>query len=194
MLPENVAKVDPLIQSFGLSKRSQYSTHLYGGMILDLVFDILNFNTVSSLRSPYSDHFVCIFVIIYIYIYNYIITLLHNWYRWLLHLDWMCFWAVIITLFLFFGYNFVFFSFPFFCFVFMLFDFPFECWGFFEFLVVLSIFLELNWGLIKLNYVKLRINGNEQFVSRTPNEHIYCFSQLVWRVVILRKLTRFHQK
>ena len=76
MLPENVAKVDPLIQSFGLSKRSQYSTHLYGGMILDLVFDILNFNTVSSLRSPYSDHFVCIFVIIYIYIYIFI-TLLH---------------------------------------------------------------------------------------------------------------------
>ena len=64
MLPENVAKVDPLIQSFRLSKRSQYSTHLYGGMILDLVFDILNFNTVSSLRSPYSDHFVCIFVIV----------------------------------------------------------------------------------------------------------------------------------
>ena len=63
MLPDNVAKVDPLIQSLRLSKRPQYSTHLYGGMIVDLVFNTLNFNTVSSLRSPYSDHFVCIFIL-----------------------------------------------------------------------------------------------------------------------------------
>ena len=133
MLPENVAKVDPLIQSFGLSKRSQYSTHLYGGMILDLVFDILNFNTVSSLRSPYSDHFVCIFVIIYMYIYIYIyifITLLHYY---ITGTDGYCiliecvFELLLLLCFYFFGYNFVFFSFPFFCFVFMLFDFPFEC-------------------------------------------------------------------
>ena len=36
MLPEHVAKVDPLIQNFNLSQRSQYSTHIDGG-ILDLV-------------------------------------------------------------------------------------------------------------------------------------------------------------
>ena len=35
MLPE---QVDPLIQNFSLSQRSQYSTHIHGG-ILDLVFD-----------------------------------------------------------------------------------------------------------------------------------------------------------
>ena len=33
-----VAEVDPLIQHFNLSQRSQYSTHIYGGL-LDLVFD-----------------------------------------------------------------------------------------------------------------------------------------------------------
>ena len=62
MLPERVAKVDPLIQNFNLSQRSQYSTHIQGG-ILDLVFDTSNSNTVSSLPSPYSDHFVIFFQI-----------------------------------------------------------------------------------------------------------------------------------
>ena len=60
MLPEHVAKVDPLIQNLKLSQRSQYSTHMHGGM-LDLVFDTLNSNTVSSLLSTYSDHFVVFF-------------------------------------------------------------------------------------------------------------------------------------
>ena len=60
MLPEHVAKVEPLIQNVKLSQRSQYSTHIHGGM-LDLVFDTLNSNTVSSLLSTYSDHFVVFF-------------------------------------------------------------------------------------------------------------------------------------
>ena len=33
MLPENVAKVDPLIQTFNLSQRSQYSTQIHGGLL-----------------------------------------------------------------------------------------------------------------------------------------------------------------
>ena len=57
MLHEHVAKVDPPIQKFHLSQRSQYSTHIHG-RILDVVFDTSNSNTVSSLPSPYSDHFV----------------------------------------------------------------------------------------------------------------------------------------
>ena len=57
ILPEHVAKVDPLIQYFNLSQRSQYSTHIHG-RILDLVFDTSNSNNVSSLPSAYSDHFV----------------------------------------------------------------------------------------------------------------------------------------
>ena len=57
MLPENVARVDPLIQNFDLSQCSQYSTHIQGGL-LDLVFDISNSSAVSSLPSPYSDLFV----------------------------------------------------------------------------------------------------------------------------------------
>ena len=40
MLPENVAKVDPWIQNFNLSQRSQYSTNIHG-RLLDLVFDTL---------------------------------------------------------------------------------------------------------------------------------------------------------
>ena len=50
ILPEHVVKVDPLIQNFNSSQRSRYSTHIHGG-ILDLVFDTLNSNTVSSLPS-----------------------------------------------------------------------------------------------------------------------------------------------
>ena len=60
MLPEHVAKVDPLIQNFSLSQRSRYSTHIHGG-ILDLVFDTSNSNIVSSLLSSSSDHFVLFF-------------------------------------------------------------------------------------------------------------------------------------
>ena len=62
MLPEYIAKVDPLFQNFNLSQRSQYSTHIYGA-ILDLVFDTSNSNPVSSLVSPFSDHFVLFFEI-----------------------------------------------------------------------------------------------------------------------------------
>ena len=51
MLPEHVAKVNPLIQNFNLSQCSQYSTHIHGG-ILDLVFDA---------PSPFSDYFVLFF-------------------------------------------------------------------------------------------------------------------------------------
>ena len=57
MLLEHVAKVNPLIQNFNLSQRSQYSTHIHGG-ILDLVFDTSKSNAVSFLPSPFIDHFV----------------------------------------------------------------------------------------------------------------------------------------
>ena len=56
MLPENVAKVDPLIKNFNLSQRSQCLTHIHGGL-LDLVFDTSNSIAVSSLPLPCSDHF-----------------------------------------------------------------------------------------------------------------------------------------
>ena len=62
MLPEHVAKVNPLIQNFNLSQHSQYSTHIHGG-ILDLVFDTSNSSAVSFLPSPFSDHFVLFFQI-----------------------------------------------------------------------------------------------------------------------------------
>ena len=54
MLPEHVAKVNPLIQNFNLSQRSHYSTDIHGE-ILDLVFDTSDSNTVSSLPPPFSD-------------------------------------------------------------------------------------------------------------------------------------------
>ena len=57
MLLEHVAKVNPLIQNFNLSQRSQYSTYIHGG-ILDLVFDTSNSNNVSFLPSPFNDKFV----------------------------------------------------------------------------------------------------------------------------------------
>ena len=57
MLPEQIGKVDPLIQNFNLAQGSQYSTHIHGG-ILDLVSDTSNSNIVSSLPSCCSDHFV----------------------------------------------------------------------------------------------------------------------------------------
>ena len=49
MLPENVAKVDPLIQTFNLSQCSQYSTHMHGGL-LDLMLGTSNFSAVSLLQ------------------------------------------------------------------------------------------------------------------------------------------------
>ena len=69
MLPEHVAKVNPLIQNFNLSQHSQYSTHIHGG-ILDLVFDTSNSNAVSFLLSPFSDHFVLFFQIWCIILYR----------------------------------------------------------------------------------------------------------------------------
>ena len=58
MLSENVEKINPLITRFKLHQRSQYSTHIHGG-ILDLVFDNSNCcELVSWIPSPYSDHFL----------------------------------------------------------------------------------------------------------------------------------------
>ena len=62
MLPEHVAKVNPLIQSFNLSQCSQYLTHIHGG-ILEFVIDTSNCNAVSFLPSPFSDHFLLFFQI-----------------------------------------------------------------------------------------------------------------------------------
>ena len=56
MLSENIAIVDPQIQNFNFSQRSQYSSHIYVG-ILDLLFDNSNSNTVPSFLSPFSDDF-----------------------------------------------------------------------------------------------------------------------------------------
>ena len=62
ILPEHVAKVDP---TFNLSQCLQYSTWIWyfgtGLGTLDLVFDASNSNTVFSLLSPCSDHFVLFF-------------------------------------------------------------------------------------------------------------------------------------
>ena len=51
MLPENVAKNDPLIQNFNLSQCSQYSTHIHGGL-LNVVFDTSNFKLFLTYRHP----------------------------------------------------------------------------------------------------------------------------------------------
>ena len=56
MLPKSVTKVDALIQSFNLSQRSRYSTHMHRE-ILNLVFETSNSDTVSSLPSPIGDNF-----------------------------------------------------------------------------------------------------------------------------------------
>ena len=45
-----------ILQSFNLSQHWQYLSHVHGAL-LDLVFDTSNSNAVSSLPSPYSDHF-----------------------------------------------------------------------------------------------------------------------------------------
>ena len=51
MLPENVAKNDPLIQNFNLSQCSQYSTHIQGGL-LNVVFDTSNFKLFLTYHHP----------------------------------------------------------------------------------------------------------------------------------------------
>ena len=68
-LPENVAKVDPLIQNLTLSQDSQYSIRIHWGT-LDLLFDTPNSNTVSSLPLPYSDNFVFVFSNLMHYVYT----------------------------------------------------------------------------------------------------------------------------
>ena len=62
MLPENVARVDLLIEPFNLSQCSQHSTHIHGGL-LNLVLDTSNSSAVSSLPSPYSEPFDLLFQI-----------------------------------------------------------------------------------------------------------------------------------
>ena len=69
MLPEHVTKVDPLIQNFNLSQHSQCSSHIHW-RILGLVFDTSNSSTVSSLLSPFSDHFVLFFRSDALYVYR----------------------------------------------------------------------------------------------------------------------------
>ena len=56
MLPENVAKVDPLLQNCNLTQISQDSTHIHGGLL-----DTSNSSAVSFLSSPCSDHFFFFF-------------------------------------------------------------------------------------------------------------------------------------
>ena len=62
MLLEHVAKVNPLIQNFNLSQRSQYLARTHEG-ILDLVFDTSNSNAVSFLSTPFNDYFFLFFQI-----------------------------------------------------------------------------------------------------------------------------------
>ena len=62
MLCENIEKINPLIAQFNLHQRSQYSTHIHGG-ILDLVFDSKSSDLVAWIPSPFSDHFAIIFQI-----------------------------------------------------------------------------------------------------------------------------------
>ena len=69
VLPENVAKVDPLIQNFNLSQRSQYSTQIHGGL-LNLVCDNSNSSAAYFLPSPYSEHFDLFFQIRSLHLYT----------------------------------------------------------------------------------------------------------------------------
>ena len=62
MLPDHVFKVNPLVQNFNFSQRSQYSTHIHGE-ILDLVFDASNSSSNTFLPSPYNDDVVLFFQI-----------------------------------------------------------------------------------------------------------------------------------
>ena len=49
-----------LCNQFAFTQRSNYSTHIHGG-ILDLVFHNRKSTPVEWIPSPYSDHFVIIF-------------------------------------------------------------------------------------------------------------------------------------
>ena len=57
LLPEHVASLTPFSSHFNLFQRSNYSTHIKGG-ILDLVFDDKRDDDVQWMFSPFSDHFV----------------------------------------------------------------------------------------------------------------------------------------
>ena len=57
MLPGHVESLFPFSTHFNLFQRSNYSTHIKGG-ILDLVFDDKRDNDVQWMFSPFSDHFV----------------------------------------------------------------------------------------------------------------------------------------
>ena len=58
MLPENVIKLQPILQRFNLIQRSTYTTHNLGG-ILDLVLDNnIILEKLQWLPSPFSDHFI----------------------------------------------------------------------------------------------------------------------------------------
>ena len=57
MLPEHVRTFEPIITHFLCYQRSNYSTHIQGG-ILDLVFDTQKRTKVDWMFSPYSDHFI----------------------------------------------------------------------------------------------------------------------------------------
>ena len=57
MLPEHVISMIPFSSRFNLYQRSNYSTHIKGG-ILDLVFDSKTDNDIEWMFSPFSDHFV----------------------------------------------------------------------------------------------------------------------------------------
>ena len=59
MLQEHVRSFEPLSVRFNLNQRSNYSTHIQGG-ILDLVFDSKRSSNVEWMFSPFSDHFVLI--------------------------------------------------------------------------------------------------------------------------------------
>ena len=56
MLPEHITSFVPLCSHYNLHQRSNYSTHIKGG-ILDLVFDDNQDTDVKWMFSPYSDHF-----------------------------------------------------------------------------------------------------------------------------------------
>ena len=57
MLPQHVSSLLPFSTYFNLHQRSNYSTHIQGG-ILDLVFDDKCDSDVEWMFSPYSDHFI----------------------------------------------------------------------------------------------------------------------------------------
>ena len=57
MLLKHVSTFEPIITHFLCYQRSNYSTHITGG-ILDLVFDTQKRTKVDWMFSPYSDHFI----------------------------------------------------------------------------------------------------------------------------------------